>query len=158
MTNKQELTLIVLNGICEDALDAARDDPALNLEAMLAYESQGMEIPPFLRLAVMEFVFRNATFKDYPDSKKSNVYFIKDKSIGAVKIGFSSASKIRISQIQCHNSGSLELLGVIPGGREKEKELHKKFKHLKMRGEWFVCGDDLMAYIDQAIEDGGQHE
>ena len=66
------------------------------------------------------------------------VYFITDGN--AVKIGYSKHfdAKARISQLQTANPRTLTVLGVISHGtREYERQLHRRLKRYKMRGEWF---------------------
>lgn len=146
-TQNYELMVIALNGICEDAMGDLRDEPATSIDSLFAYESMGMVVPPFLRAAVMEFVMRNSSLHDYCRGRSSVVYFIRDASAGTVKIGCTTASKARISQMQCHNSGALEIMATIDGTREDEKALHTQWKHLKIRGEWFRLTDELSEFI-----------
>jgi hypothetical protein len=37
---------------------------------------------------------------------------------------------------------------VLPGA-DREAELHQRFRHLHVRGEWFRPGPDLLAFIGQ---------
>ena len=67
----------------------------------------------------------------------SFVYFIRCNEF--VKIGFSTNNLIkRFEAIQCGNPYKLELEFIMPGGKIEEGELHKKFKHIKKRGEWYI--------------------
>lgn len=75
------------------------------------------------------------------------VYFIQGKSGGAVKIGHSSDPEHRLKRLQTGNSEPLRIIAMISGGAAKEAELHRKFSHLNIQGEWFNLGPDLHRYI-----------
>ena len=67
--------------------------------------------------------------------RPSFVYFIK---IGAaVKIGTTVRLDHRLSGLQAGTSEKIELLTVIPGGRELERKLHLAFGHARLSGEFF---------------------
>jgi hypothetical protein len=78
-----------------------------------------------------------------------NVYFIRDSSSGAIKIGRTDGPvKARMASIQTGMIGTLSLLGVIRRvPPETEKQLHWRFRASRIRGEWFRASPDLMAYI-----------
>lgn len=83
------------------------------------------------------------------------VYFIRCQEY--MKIGISKDVNARLNQIR-KGGGSLfprlldvqtaELIATEPGGLDREKELHKKFKHLRHTGEWFTETPELTKYID----------
>ena len=79
--------------------------------------------------------------------QKSYVYFLLDKSNGAVKIGTTTNPNKRLKTIQCGHSQPLEILKVVEGGYELEAELHKKFVDYKILGEWFKVHKNLTSYI-----------
>ena len=45
-------------------------------------------------------------------------------------------------------------MGVIDGGREVEKELHRRFRDLHVRGEWHRDEPVLRAYIEGLLSTG----
>jgi hypothetical protein len=72
------------------------------------------------------------------------VYFITtesqlEKDEITVKIGFAVNPERRIKQLQTGNEHRLVMLGKIPSVKYKEleKQLHKRFKNRRQRGEWF---------------------
>jgi hypothetical protein len=67
-----------------------------------------------------------------------------------IKIGFSKDPKRRAGEI----SGA-ELLAKEPGGAGREGELHLRFQHLRVGGEWFEPGPDLIAYINALRREAG---
>ena len=79
------------------------------------------------------------------------VYFITDGY--NVKIGHTHGKVIdRLRQLQTGSASQLYCLGFIFGSIELEKELHKKFGHLKVRNsnkEWFVPDDNLLDYLNK---------
>ncbi|TAG60665.1 MAG: hypothetical protein EAZ28_06365 [Oscillatoriales cyanobacterium] len=76
------------------------------------------------------------------------VYFIFDEDNQAIKIGRSTNPLHRLSELQVGNSKSLGLLKIIDGGAELEHKLHKKFKYLRLKGEWFKATQELLQFID----------
>ena len=76
------------------------------------------------------------------------VYFIFDEDNQAIKIGRSTNPLHRLSELQVGNSKSLGLLKIIDGGAELEHKLHKKFKDLRLNGEWFKATQELLQFID----------
>ncbi len=79
---------------------------------------------------------------------KRDVYFFQDVDSQRVKIGVSWNVKQRVRGIATQAGREVVALGYIPGGGDAmETELHAKFAHIRLIGEWFRPGDDLMAYI-----------
>ena len=79
------------------------------------------------------------------------VYFISDQS-GRVKIGSSYDPQARLKQLQTSNPEKLKMLGTIKTDNHKflEKKLHKQYKRLRLTGEWFALGKEL---VEQIITD-----
>lgn len=92
---------------------------------------------------------------DHPEmNKPTALYFIAMEGPEAfVKIGIASAASIRISNIQACCPYPLRLLKLVEGGWDLEKSLHKRFAHLRVRGEWFRLTGDL----EKLIEDLALH-
>lgn len=82
--------------------------------------------------------------------RAQSVYFIRsDGPAGEIKIGLSYSPEKRLRELQVGSAFPLEIIGVIPGGGwRKERELHARFAHLRLSGEWFRPGADLWAYIE----------
>jgi hypothetical protein len=75
-----------------------------------------------------------------PDS-----YFISDGR-GRVKIGKTEGDpKKRMATLQCGNADELTLLAT---DYTSEGELHRKFAHYHVRGEWFVLSEEIKQYIE----------
>lgn len=74
------------------------------------------------------------------------VYFVSTTA-GMVKIGSAVDVLARLGELQVGSPVTLALLGVIDGGRLREKQIHKQFAHLRVRGEWFRGTPELSAYI-----------
>lgn len=74
-------------------------------------------------------------------------YFIGNRAEGKVKIGFSSNPQRRIAEIQTGCPFPVEILATEPGGSARESQLHRRFSHLHLNGEWFVLNDEVSRYI-----------
>lgn len=73
------------------------------------------------------------------------VYFLQTDHY--VKIGFSETPQKRISSIQVSLPTKLRVLMIIKGGRKLEKQLHKRFAHLRSNGEWFKINEEIEDYL-----------
>lgn len=83
-------------------------------------------------------------------AKIGNVYFIScDRPLFPIKIGFAVDVRVRLRALQGAMPWSLQLLLAIEGDVDKERELHRQFARLRMEGEWFARGHELLEYIDQ---------
>lgn len=83
------------------------------------------------------------------------VYFVLDPAASAIKIGYSAKSMKRLPGLQTGNSTELQLLGEIPGTRQRESELHERFLSLRVRGEWFRFEQDLPETISALLAANG---
>jgi hypothetical protein len=81
------------------------------------------------------------------DAPRSWVYFARAGEDGPVKIGHAKDVRSRLSSMQTGCPIPLTLLGVLPGGREREAELHARFADLRVRGEWFRVEGALVDLI-----------
>lgn len=73
------------------------------------------------------------------------IYFVRCIASCRVKIGFSENPYVRFSKIQSDCPTELELTCVIDGAQAGEAELHKRFSHLRVRGEWFADDGSISA-------------
>jgi hypothetical protein len=79
------------------------------------------------------------------------IYFIRCGAKGPIKIGFSASNPLgRLGSMQTAHHVSLTLVACMEGTGADEKELHARFKHLRLRGEWFRPQPDLVAFIRDA--------
>lgn len=80
------------------------------------------------------------------------VYFIK-ASHGPVKIGYvenETRLQQRLRNLQCGNARELEIVAFSRrAGRKMEKELHRRFAHARIRGEWFRPDQTMRALIER---------
>jgi DNA-binding XRE family transcriptional regulator len=74
------------------------------------------------------------------------IYFIKSAR-GRIKIGTTIRLKQRLKELETGHGEPLEVLAVADGSTEAERYLHRRFAHLRVMGEWFESGEDLMALI-----------
>lgn len=75
----------------------------------------------------------------------AGVYFVQAGD--AVKIGMSKDIPGRLRALRTMSPLPLELLGVIPGGRGEEAELHRAWAGHRLHGEWFKASPDLLGHI-----------
>lgn len=76
------------------------------------------------------------------------VYFVRCGEDGPVKIGFSKNPPSRIRDLQLSNPHNLFLIHLIENASKKdEQDIHKKFRHLRIRGEWFYFDEEMLTYF-----------
>lgn len=81
-----------------------------------------------------------------PSHMKEFVYFISDED-GYIKIGKASNVEARFNQLQTASRQELTVLAVKRGGHVLEGELHERFNHLRVRGEWFYFTSEIADFI-----------
>lgn len=71
----------------------------------------------------------------------SSVYFIRCQD--KVKIGWSDTPSKRIAALRAAIPFDIEVLGIIPGSKQDERDLHLRFAAQRDRGEWFIYSDEI---------------
>ncbi len=77
----------------------------------------------------------------HPDSV---TYFIQAVDGGPIKIGTARDVSARLAELQVANPNELVILGTTP---LPEASVHRRFAHLRIRGEWFTASASLLAEI-----------
>lgn len=83
------------------------------------------------------------------------VYFYQEQGGGPIKIGKGDDPRKRGAALQTGNPRPLVLLHTIPGSHAEEGMLHRRFAHLRIRGEWFRADAELLSYIE-TLKAGGR--
>ncbi len=73
------------------------------------------------------------------------VYFMASR--GLIKIGFSRSPQERAKQLAYKGFKPIEIVGVMLSRCGLERELHFRFAHLRVQGEWFTPSDELRDFI-----------
>lgn len=82
------------------------------------------------------------------------IYFVQAAS-GPIKIGFTTKTpESRLSELQVGSFEELTLMGAMPGSQRQELEIHRRFEHLRIRGEWFRASPELSLFITTALSEG----
>jgi len=93
-------------------------------------------------------------FGDIPTENRNNagfVYFIKNKQLSLIKIGYSKNPTKRIRDIENMSGCDIDVLLLIPCVlyKELEKELHDLFSNDRHRiGEWFNPSNKIKDFIN----------
>jgi hypothetical protein len=78
------------------------------------------------------------------------VYFVRADEYGPIKIGYSATPRQRLSDLQNGSPHQLRLIGYIhPGSYHLERQLHQRFRSLRLHGEWFDPRAPLINFIAQ---------
>ena len=76
-------------------------------------------------------------------------YCISD-GLGHVKVGKSEDIESRLRALQTSNPSQLRVVGKIDANRERD--IHVRYGHLRIRGEWFTETAELLAEFGPAPE------
>lgn len=98
--------------------------------------------------------FQDALKEQVPGPGPGYVYFIQRES-GPVKIGFSCSPKARLASLRTSSSEHLDLLFAVTGDMSHEANIHRRFAHLNLSGEWFRPNPDLWLFIQECAEERG---
>lgn len=89
------------------------------------------------------------------------VYFFQSGGPrGPVKVGWSKDPATRLRDLSVAHPHGLDLVALFPGPRSLEAELHERWKHRRLRREWFSCEvlKDLIVWIGGELEQDGDQE
>lgn len=75
-------------------------------------------------------------------------YFIRARGMGDIKIGKSNQVRVRVRSLFTGASRGLDLIACYPAPMAHEKELHEEFEHLRLCGEWFRPGAELLTHLE----------
>lgn len=75
------------------------------------------------------------------------IYFVQHPESKAIKIGYTQGFGARRQKLEQDQGTRLDVLGVAEGDRKTETGLHARFKHLRIRGEWFQPGGELLEHV-----------
>ncbi len=81
----------------------------------------------------------------------SKIYFIQSGN-GPIKIGYSIQIENRLPTMQSGNPCPLTLLKTVFGGQSEELAIHRKFKAIRIRGEWFEPTSELLNFIQRVTD------
>jgi hypothetical protein len=83
-----------------------------------------------------------------PPAEKGYVYFVHSEQMNAVKIGRAGRPHDRMADMQVGTPDALRLLGALEASDmiAAERDQHREWSALHIRGEWFRATPELMAY------------
>lgn len=84
------------------------------------------------------------------------VYFIKCENY--VKVGYTANMKQRFKKYVTENPFPLKVLGIINGGYDVEKKIHKQLETWWHRGEWFTYNIVVRDLIKQIMKENKDNE
>ena len=73
------------------------------------------------------------------------IYFVQCH--GLIKIGMTRSWHARLRKMGTDIPGEAIILHTEPGTFADEKDTHRRFAHLRERGEWFRADSDILDYI-----------
>lgn len=88
------------------------------------------------------------------NDRAKTVYYVRQQDY--IKIGFASNLRGRLKAISENRTsrpldlpiGPVVLLATHTGGRDAERAIHARFRHLRVSGEWFEAAQDLIEHVE----------
>ena len=77
------------------------------------------------------------------------IYFVS--APGRIKIGYTRQPEQRLASLRAVDMEELTSLGVVPGTRVLEQELHRLAQPYRIRGEWFVDCEAVRSLVAEAL-------
>lgn len=74
------------------------------------------------------------------------IYFLRLGN--AVKIGYTQRLPRRMKTLSTATPNDPVVLGVMAGDRDRERELHRRFRHRHIKREWFTLEMDIVAFVE----------
>ena len=114
---------------------------------MPRFSDASPRLKPRIRTAMLSPLQRRPSRRP---GKRGYVYFIGAVD-GPIKIGMSQDPTERLRSLQTGSPVALRLMAVVPSQEPEQLEvlLHARFGSLRMHGEWFHPGEELMEFIKQ---------
>lgn len=100
------------------------------------------------RYGLPHYRFSKHSIRYHPDvvDAVGTIYFVIVHKY--IKIGFAKNDlESRLNQIQTGCPYPMYLVGTCRAHHAVEKQMHQKFAHLRVRGEWFYLSKELGEYI-----------
>lgn len=117
-------------------------------EAINAYMRE-RNLPPLGSPATMYRVFGERGRRK--DAKKpvrqSWVYFVRHGTSKRIKIGRAINVERRMKSLAHPLMPALKLLATMPGGKDEEREMHRRFAEHRINGEWFMLEGELAKFV-----------
>lgn len=112
--------------------------PTLKLYIMLVgLKQMGAHMANCESLDAVAAVAKAGTPRKPRNKSGRQIYFIEAVGVDLVKIGYANNIERRMLGFQTASAVPLNLLGVAPGGHERERELHELLSDYRHHGEWF---------------------
>lgn len=93
--------------------------------------------------------YRTLIKEGYPGVTEE-VYFLQmDNADAYVKIGYSNNINGRVADLQVSSPYDIVLVDRLPGDRELERNLHRRFARYRVRGEWFRPSQEIFDFLKQ---------
>jgi hypothetical protein len=86
------------------------------------------------------------------NTRPNKVYFIRAGECGPVKIGTAHNIAVRLNSLQNGHYEQLNLIRVLQGDRHMEMRIHERFRHLRIRREWFQFDPAMLTEALDAME------
>ena len=134
------LTLVCCYPVCEAPVTQKVSQPLCDkhlISVFRAVSDLAKQIDPKSDVVASPRVMRDRN----PYAPVGKVYFMRFGD--RIKIGFTTNLHKRLQHVP-----NDELLASMPGSRHTETKMHKQFAHLRIVGEWFSMGPDLLEFIE----------
>lgn len=96
------------------------------------------------------FVMINRAVDGLEDHRTRGIYFLQGEITKRIKIGYTTDLDTRQKAFQ--PSEPLRLVGFLDNAKpEQEKQIHERFSHLRVIGEWFEGSPEIINWFNEQV-------
>ncbi len=148
---KAEITCRKIQERVDEIAEAYEGEDDLMVEVLLEAFPKDLELHKSLMPAQRQMWIEKASLAACGRSnemadREPIVYFIACGD-ELIKIGHTTNLRSRLRSLRTATPKELRVLLIIPGARDDEQELHRKFEAHRVRGEWFSQCDVITEFI-----------
>lgn len=161
---KTEITRRKIQERVDDIAEAHESEDELGVKVLMEAFPKDLELHESLTPAQRQMWIDKASLaawgrNDEITAREPIIYFVAGGD-DLIKIGHTTNLRARLRSLRTASPTELRVLLIIPGTRDNEQELHRKFSAHRVGGEWFSACDAIKEFISSrqtpVVADGNQ--
>jgi hypothetical protein len=129
----------------EDAIAFQNISRRVKVQYQEIMKEFNLESNEVIKFACNYNIFKNLIEGRFHGQCDDHLYFIEGN--GFIKIGRTEDPKARIGQLQTSSPARLQYIKIFKFRGLHEFSVHRIFKHLRVKGEWFKDSPEIRKYI-----------
>jgi hypothetical protein len=156
---RAEITRRAVQERVDEIVEALESEDEILVQILLEAFPKDLQLHKKLTLAQQQMWIDRARLaacgrSDEISSRDPLVYFISVES-DLIKIGYTTNLSARLRSLRTAHPNELRIVLAIPGSRDDERELHRRFAEFRVGREWFRRSKPIDDYIaSQYVQTG----